>query len=203
MRLESLDLEQPEASREELVALAGRLRAEGFTVEIADRGESTQSRMLESAEHAFIDLLNVVLDEGERHAIEVVITAVTTWAPHRLHFRGREKAQPVVVIWVGDEDVRTVPLPDPKRDISRIRNTEGWPAKPRLPLVRRLDDGDIECALIYDEDVIADEAIRLFATTPQSEQALIAGTVIHGSQLPVVAEYDSLERLLAHGWSVD
>jgi hypothetical protein len=104
---------------------------------------------------------------------------------------------------VGAEDVREVPLPDPKRNIARIRDTERWPARPWLPLVKHLDNGDTEVAFIYDEDVIADEAIRLFGTTPQSAQALIAETIIDGSQLPLLAEYDSLERLLADGWSVD
>jgi hypothetical protein len=141
VRLESLDLDQPEASREELIPLADALREQGLTVEIGAGGESTKTRLLESAQRAFVDLLNVVLDEAERHAIDVVITAVTTWALHRIHFRGREGAQPVVVIWIGGEDVRTVPLPDPKRDIRRIRNTELWPARPWLPLVRHVDGG--------------------------------------------------------------
>ncbi|MHB8659324.1 MAG: hypothetical protein ACYC91_15495 [Solirubrobacteraceae bacterium] len=202
MRLKSLDLDQPDASRDELIALADLLRAAGLTVEIAARGESTRTRMRESADRAFVDILNVVLDESERHGIDVVITAVTTWAVQRLHFRRRSNARPVLVIWVGDEDVRTVPLPDPKRDIARIRNTDHWPAKPWLPLVR-LDDGDVECAFIYDEDVVSDEAIRLFGATPHSEQALMAGTLVDGSQLPLIGEYDSLERLLADGWSVD
>ena len=70
-------------------------------------------------------------------------------------------------------------------------------------MARHLDDGDAQFGLIYDEDVAADEAIRLFGTTPQSEEALMAGTVIDGGQLPLLAEYDSLERVLADGWSVD
>jgi hypothetical protein len=37
----------------------------------------------------------------------------------------------------------------------------------------------------------------------QSEQALMAGSPIDSGQLPLLAEYDSLERLLADGWSVD
>jgi hypothetical protein len=203
MRLESLDLDETDASREELSGLADLLRREGFTVEVAGRGDTTWTRMRESADRAFVDVLNVVLDETERHAIDVVISGVTAWALQRLHFRGRGNARPVVVIWVGHEDVREFPLPDPKRDIARIRDTALWPARPWLPLVRHLDDGDAEFGLIYDEDVVADEAIRLFGTTTQSEQALMAGTTIDGSKLPLLAEYDSLERLLANGWSVD
>jgi hypothetical protein len=94
-------------------------------------------------------------------------------------------------------------LPDPKRDIGRIRDTERWLARPWLPLVKHLDDGDSEFGLIHDEDVVADEVIRLFGTTAQSQQALMAGTPIDGSQLPLLVEYDSLERVLADGWSVD
>jgi len=203
MRLESLDLDEPDASRDELTRLADLLRDEGLTVDIAARGDTTWTRMRESAERAFVDVLNVVLDEAERHAIDVVIAAVTTWALQRLHFRGRGSARPVVVIWVGHEDVGEFPLPDPKRDIARIRDTERWPARPWLPLVRHVDDGDTDFGLIYDEDVVADEAIRLYGTTPQSEQALIGGTPIDGVQLPLLGEYDSLERLLADGWSVD
>ena len=203
MRLESLDLDEPDASRNELTRLADLLRDEGLTVDIAARGDTTWTRMRESAERAFVDVLNVGLDEAERHAIDVVIAAVTTWALQRLHFRGRGSARPVVVIWVGHEDVREFPLPDPKRDIARIRDTERWPARPWLPLVRHVDDGDTDFGLIYDEDVVADEAIRLYGTTAQSEQALMAGTPIDGVQLPLLGEYDSLERLLADGWSVD
>jgi hypothetical protein len=203
MRLESLDLDEPDASRDELTGLADLLRDEGLMVDVAARGDTTWTRMRESAERAFVDVLNVVLDETERHAIDVVIAAVTTWALQRLHFRGRERARPVVVIWVGQEDVREVPLPDPKRDIARIRDTERWPARPWLPLVRHVGDGDAEFGLIYDEDVVADEAIRLYDTTAQSEQALMAGTPIDGLQLPLLGEYDSLERLLVDGWSVD
>jgi hypothetical protein len=57
--------------------------------------------------------------------------------------------------------------------------------------------------LIFEEDVAADEAIRLFGTTPQSEQALMAGTIIDGTQLPLLLEYDSLERVLSDGWLMD
>jgi hypothetical protein len=203
MRLESLDLDEPDASRDELIGLADLLREEGFTVDVAARGDTTWTKMRESAERAFVDVLNVVLDETERNAIDVVIAAVTTWALQRLHFRGRGSARPVVAIWVGQEDVREFPLPDPKRNIARIRDTERWPARPWLPLVRHLDDGDAEFALIYDEDVVANEAIHVYGTTAQSEQALMAGTPIDGRQLPLLAEYDSLERLLADGWSVD
>lgn len=203
MRLESLELDQPHEARDELAELASRLSKEGFSVTIAEPGESVFVRLRESAEHVFVDVLNVVLDEAECHAIDVVISAVTAWATRRVHFRGREGARPVVVVWVVDEDVREFPLPDPKRDVARIRDTERWPRRPWLPVVRALADGDREPGLIYDEDVAADSVIRVFGTTVQSEQALMAESVIDGSQLPLRHEYDSLERMLADGWSVD
>jgi len=62
------------------------------------------------------------------------------------------------------------PLPDPSRETARIRHTERWPAKTLFTSREALDDSDAEFGLISDEDVAADEAIRLFGTTVQSEQ---------------------------------
>ena len=203
MRLETLDLDALEASRGELTELAAQLRAEGFSVEVAAAGESTRTRLSESAEHAFVAVLNLILDETERHAIDAAIAVVATWALGRINFRGREGAEPTVIVWINDDDVRDVRLPDPRRDINRIRKTELWPDNPWLPMVRHRPDGGSEVALIYADDVIADERIRMFGATAQSEQALMVGGVIDGSILPFLGEYDTLERLLAEGWQVD
>jgi hypothetical protein len=92
---------------------------------------------------------------------------------------------------------------DPKRNLARIRNTAQWPAKPLLPVVKSAGDGDRQTGLIFDEDVAVDETIRVFGSTAQSGWALMGKTVIDGSQPPLLCEYDSLERMLADGWSVD
>jgi hypothetical protein len=114
LRLESLDIDHPAEARAELEALAEQLRSGGWSVEVADPGEPTLSRFRESAEGAFVDVLNLVLDEAERHALDIVLAAIFAWAVDRVRFRGREGARPVVVIYLGDEDVREEPLPEPR-----------------------------------------------------------------------------------------
>jgi hypothetical protein len=112
MRLESLDIDHPAEARAELVVLAEQLRRSGWTVEVAGADEPHWSRLRESAEHALVDVLNVVLDEAERHLIDAVIGVIVTWASQRHFFRGRQRAKPDVAIWIDDEIVRTVPLPE-------------------------------------------------------------------------------------------
>ena len=121
MRLESLDIDHPEEARAELDVLADQLRAGGWNVEVAGPGEPTLSRFRESAEGAFVDVLNLVLDEAERHAVDIVLAAIFAWAVDRMRFRGREGARPVVVIYVGDEDVREEPLPSSRKPLSTGR----------------------------------------------------------------------------------
>jgi hypothetical protein len=118
MRIESLDLDQPVDAQAELDELATRLRAEGWAVEVSGIDEPHLARFLESAEHELVTVLNVVLDEAERLAIDAAILGVLGWARRRRHFRGREGAKPAVVIWIVEEDVRTVELPDPDDDQS-------------------------------------------------------------------------------------
>jgi len=77
---------------------------------------------------------------------------------------------------------------DPKRDLARIRSTTQWPARPWLPVVRSTGDGDRQTGLIFDEDVTADETIRVFNSTAQSARALMGQTMIDGSQLPLLCE---------------
>jgi hypothetical protein len=118
LRLESLDIDHPAEARTELDVLAEQLRSGGWNVEVAGPGEPTLSRFRESAEGAFVDVLNLVLDEAERHALDVVLAAIFAWAIDRMRFRGREGARPVVVIYVGGEDVREEPLPEPRKPAS-------------------------------------------------------------------------------------
>jgi hypothetical protein len=117
MRLESLDIDHPEEAHTELDQLARQLRGTGWTVEVAGLGEPTWSRLRESAEHALVDVLNIVLDETERHLIDAVIDVVVAWAATRLFFRGRERTKPDVAIWIDGDIVRTVPLPGTRFDI--------------------------------------------------------------------------------------
>jgi hypothetical protein len=119
MRLESLDIDHPEEAHAELDQLARELRSSGWTIEVAGIGEPHWSRLRESAEHALVDVLNIVLDETERHLIDAVIDVVMTWAATRLFFRGRERAKPDVAIWIDGNIVRTVPLPERLFDLLR------------------------------------------------------------------------------------
>jgi hypothetical protein len=115
--LESLDIDHPDGAHAELDGLARELRSSGWTVEVADVGEPHWSRLRESAEHAIVDVLNVVLDESERHLIDAVIDVVVAWAATRVFFRGRERAKPDVAIWIDGDIVRTVPLVERRFDV--------------------------------------------------------------------------------------
>jgi len=137
LRLESLDIDDPDEARAELGVLAEQLRAGGWNVEVAGPGEPTLSRFRESAEGAFVDVLNLVLDEAERHAVDAVLAAVFAWAVDRLRFRGREGARPVIVIYVGDEDVREEPLPGPRTPISTGREETRPPPVPDFSRLAR------------------------------------------------------------------
>lgn len=113
MRLESLDLDHHEESRAELELLADQLREQGWDVEVATSSEVHWSRIRESAEHALVDVLNMVLDEAERHAIDAAIDVLLAWALHRRYFRGWQQADPDAAVWTDGEIVRTVLLPSP------------------------------------------------------------------------------------------
>jgi hypothetical protein len=112
MRLESLDRAHPDAARAELDVLAQRLRDSGWTVEVAGPGEPHWARLQKGGGHELLDVLNVVLDEAERHLIDVVISTVVSWAVHRRFFRGREATRPTVVIWIDGKVIRAVELPE-------------------------------------------------------------------------------------------
>ncbi len=82
-----------------------------------------------------------------------------------------------------------------------IRDTRSWPHWPWLAVRRELADGELDHGLVYEEDVAAGEHLRVFGSTLQAEVALVEGTLIDGKELAVVEEYESLEAMLAEGWT--
>lgn len=144
MRLESLDIDHPEQAHAELEQLAHQLRDAGWTVEVAGVGEPHWSRLRESAEHALVDVLNLVLDETERHLIDATIDVIIAWATTRLFFRGRERAKPDIAIWIDGDIVRTVPLPERRFDILLQVEVASLSAGKKLEraLNEALPDGD-------------------------------------------------------------
>lgn len=92
---------------------------------------------------------------------------------------------------------------DPKRDLPRIRDVGQWPTRPFLSVIRSAPDGERLTGFIREDEVVADEEIRVFGSTLESWKALVAELPLDGLDLPVVERYDSLERLLADGWAVD
>jgi len=117
VRLESLDRDDPHGAHAELGDLAAQLEGDGFDVEIAALDAPIRARLQKSAGSVVIDVLQVVLDESERHLIDAVIGAVTSWAVHRRFFAGSNQATPQLVVWVERDIVRTVALPANKFDI--------------------------------------------------------------------------------------
>lgn len=121
LTLENLEREADQESQAELHRLAEELRERGFSVEVAPLGGSSLAILEEGAAHDLVNVLNVVLDQVEAHAIDAAIGAVsavvTDWARSRLRFRSRDGEQATAVIWGPDgRPLRRVPLPDPEED---------------------------------------------------------------------------------------
>jgi hypothetical protein len=77
MRLVSLDYDHPAEARADLTVLASQLRDSGHAVEIAGADEPHRVRFQKGAADTLGDVLNVVLDETERHLIDVVLTVIS------------------------------------------------------------------------------------------------------------------------------
>jgi hypothetical protein len=145
MRLESLDRHDPRSAHVELAELADLVRNEGYAVEIAALDAAVRVRLAKSAGNVVIDVLQVVLDESERHLVDAVIGAVISWAVHRRFFAGRDRAVPQLVVWVEREIVRVVPLPTQRFDILVRVTGLGADVVSRLveTINRSLPDGDL------------------------------------------------------------
>jgi hypothetical protein len=93
---------------------------------------------------------------------------------------------------------------DPKRDLPRVRDTSEWPLRPFLAVVRSTSDDDRVTGFIREDDVLADEEIRVLGSTRESWEAISFLTKsLADLDLPVVVRYDSLERMFADEWEVD
>jgi hypothetical protein len=120
--LENLELEDREAAQVELDELAEALRGSGLTVEVAPLDGSFHAMLEESADQVALDVLNVVLEEAESHALEAiigtVITALYKWSKRRKHFRDKDDGEATALIWGPDGRViREVRLPKPQEEI--------------------------------------------------------------------------------------
>ncbi|MFL5901035.1 MAG: hypothetical protein ACJ75S_07535 [Solirubrobacterales bacterium] len=124
LTLENLERDARPESQAELQGLADKLRGEGFNVEVAPLDGPFHAILEESAAHELLDVLNVVLDQAEAHAIDAAIGAVsavvTNWARSRFRFRSRDGGRATAVIWGPDgRSLRRVPLPDPEDEAER------------------------------------------------------------------------------------
>lgn len=118
LTLENLERDAGAESQAELQGLADRLREEGFDTEVAPLDGSFHAILEESATHELVEVLNVVLDHAEAHAIDAAVGAVSAvvadWARSRFRFRSKDGEQATAVIWGPDgRPLRRVPLPDP------------------------------------------------------------------------------------------
>jgi hypothetical protein len=119
IRLENMEsLESPatfEAAHSELETLAAALRAEGLDAYVAGADEPFHAHLQESAEQAFVDVLNLVFE----HAIDVTLMLAAErilrrWARRRRHFRDREGARATAYLWGPDGDIiKVIELPEP------------------------------------------------------------------------------------------
>jgi NTP pyrophosphatase (non-canonical NTP hydrolase) len=121
LTLENMERDAGPESQAELQELADKLREEGFSVEVAPVDGPFHAILEESATHELLEVLNVVLDQAEAHAIDAAIGAVsvvvTEWARSRFRFRSRDGERATAVIWGPDgRPLRRVPLPDPEDD---------------------------------------------------------------------------------------
>ncbi|HTX32882.1 MAG TPA: hypothetical protein VMD09_15970 [Solirubrobacteraceae bacterium] len=143
--MESLDRDDPQGAHAELGDLAERLEGEGYDVDVAGLDAPIRARLQKSGGNVVIDVLQVVLDESERHLIDAVIAAVTSWAIHRRFFAGSNQATPQLVVWVDREIVQTVALPTNKFDILvRVTGVDQAALSRRLERINQsLADGDV------------------------------------------------------------
>lgn len=117
--LENLELEHREKAQAELYELAQTLDEAGIDVAVAPLDGMFHAKLEESADQAFVDVLNIVLEEVEGHALEAligtVITALGKWAHSRKYFRDRKEGRAAAVIWGPDgQELRRVQLPEPR-----------------------------------------------------------------------------------------
>jgi hypothetical protein len=123
VRIEGMEFEETAESREELLALADLLRAEGYEVYVAGRGESFHSRLQESLEQTAADVLNIVLDGAQEVGIAIISAKLLEWAGRRRQFGTREDGVPVAVIWGPNGEVLAdVPLPPPAESEPQIED---------------------------------------------------------------------------------
>jgi hypothetical protein len=92
---------------------------------------------------------------------------------------------------------------DPLRDPARIRDVAGWPQRPWLPVERWIGDHTLQHALIH-EDATRDgeDAVVVYGATDGSMVNLTTGALTNASELPSLAEYDSIEHMISDGWTV-
>lgn len=117
MRLENLRTTGGEEGQEELEHLAQGLRQAGYEVEVAPFDGPVRVILEKSAEGTALDVLNVVLNEVETHAMDAVVggvvSALMEWGRRRRRFGARSERQAMAVIWgPNGEVIRRVPLPE-------------------------------------------------------------------------------------------
>jgi len=98
---------------------------------------------------------------------------------------------------------------DAEREAERVRTISMWPG-PWLAM-KRTQPGGAEFGLIFADDIEppernsqAADCVRMFEATDETAITLMnPNGVIDGSKLAVLAEYDSVEQMIADGWQVD
>jgi hypothetical protein len=125
MRLENLGTEGNKGGQAELEQLGEDLRRSGYEVEVARFGSPVRVILGKSAEGTALDVLNVVLNEVEAHALDAVVGGVISvlmdWGRRRRHFRARsgQETEVMAVLWgPKGKVIRRVPLPKPEDGIS-------------------------------------------------------------------------------------
>lgn len=138
MRLENLRTSDDRSAQEDLETLAQDLQRAGYGVEIAPFGSPVRVILEKSAENAALDVLNVVLNEVESHAIDAVVGGVAStlvgWARRRRHFGARSEQKATAVIWGPNGEVlRRVQLPDSEEVVAEgkknRRRFARWPGR--------------------------------------------------------------------------
>ncbi len=124
MRLENLGTEGNNGGQPELEQLGEDLRRSGYEVEVAPFGSPVRVILEKSAEGTALDVLNVVLNEVEAHALDAVVGGVISvlmdWGRRRRRFRARsgQETEVMAVLWgPNGEVIRRVPLQKPEDGI--------------------------------------------------------------------------------------
>jgi hypothetical protein len=95
---------------------------------------------------------------------------------------------------------------DAEREAERMRDAKNWPKWPWLAVKRSTSpDQENELGLVHTDDIDREggDPIILYEGTAETGGKLTSGELIMADSLSVTAQYESVEAMIADGWTGD